>query len=102
MGKVPEYKFLETAGLDMDTCPIQITSGEFAGIVYRYGKISLKEIDTGDVQVTMDISIVNGPENFNHNTPEFTMAAGEIFVDIVEKNAKVEDPADLEDDVHQD
>jgi len=102
MAKVPEYKFVETASPDMDTCPIQITSGEFAGIVYRYGKISLKEIDTGDVQVTMDISIVSAPENFNHNTPEFTMAAGEIFVDIVEKNAKLEDPSDLEDDVHQD
>lgn len=102
MAKVPEYKFLETASPDMDTCPIQIITGEFAGIVYRYGKISLKEIDTGDVQVTMDISIVNAPENFDHNTPEFTMAAGEIFVDIVEKNAKLEDPSDLEDDVHQD
>jgi hypothetical protein len=102
MDKVPDYKFLETSNMNMDTCPIQILSGDFSGIVYRYGKISLKEMDSGDVQVTMDISIVNGPENFDHNTPEFTLVAGEIFVDIIEKNSKLESPIDLEDDVHQD
>jgi len=102
MDKIPEYKFLETSNLDMDTCPIQIISGDFSGIVYRYGKISLKELDSGDVQVIMDISIVDGPENFDQNTPEFTLVVGEIFVDIIEKNSKTNESVDLEDDVHQD
>ena len=102
MAKVPEYKFLETLEANADTCPIQIISGEFSGIVFRYGKISLKEMESGDIQVTMDITIVDGPENFNKDTPEFTMAAGEIFVDILEKNSTTKEPVDLEDDFHQD
>jgi len=102
MDKVPEYKFVENEYTEMDTCPIEILDGEYKGIVYRYGKISLKELDSGDVEVKMDIDILKSPENFDKNTENFTLIVGEIFVNIVEKNATMKDPVDLEDDVHQD
>ena len=44
MGKAIEYKFFPEASVDStQTCPIEITSGQFAGIGYRYGKIDFKE-----------------------------------------------------------
>ena len=44
MGKAVEYKFIPEGSIDStQTCPIEITSGQFAGIIYRYGKISFKE-----------------------------------------------------------
>jgi hypothetical protein len=103
MVKVPEYKFIEEISSDMDTCPIKILNGQFKDIIYRYGKISLKE-ENENVSVTMDITMVSCPKNFNQQDPEFTQTVGEIFVDIVEKNANTEkvESVDLEDDVHQD
>ncbi len=103
MVKVPEYKFIEEIGSGMDTCPIKILNGQFKDIIYRYGKISLKE-ENENVSVTMDITMVSCPENFNQHDPEFTQTVGEIFLDIVEKNANTEkvESVDLEDDVHQD
>jgi hypothetical protein len=102
MDKVPEYKFVENEYIEMDTCPIEILGGEYKGIVYRYGKISLQEFNSGDVEVKMDIEILKSPENFDKNTENFTRTVGEIFVNIVEKNAITKDLVDLEDDVHQD
>ncbi len=105
MVKVPEYKFLENEVEELDTCPIEIISGEYAGIVYRYGKISLNELESGDVNVTMDIIMIKAPENFDKKTKEFTETVGEIFVNIVENTSKeniTRDQVDLEDDVHQD
>jgi hypothetical protein len=103
MVKVPEYKFVDEMSSDTDTCPIKILSGPFQGIIYRYGKISLKE-ENENVSVTMDITMISCPENFNQQDTEFTQTVGEIFVDIVEKNsiAETKEMIDLEDDVHQD
>jgi hypothetical protein len=103
MVKVPEYKFLELLGETNETCPIQILDGKYKDIVYRYGKISLKEVENENLQVNMDIDMVVCPEGFDQQEPEFTQLIGEIFVDIIEKNmASIKDPVDLEDDVHQD
>ena len=56
MVKAPTFNYVPEASSDnMQNCPIQITSGEFKGIVYRYGKISLSEVDDGALNVTMDI-----------------------------------------------
>jgi hypothetical protein len=101
MDKTPKYQILENMSPEHDTCPIQILEGEFKDIVYKYGKISLNEIEGGQLAVTMDITLLSGPENFDQTNKEFTQTVGEIFVSIVEKEATA-DPLDLEDDVHQD
>jgi len=103
MVKLPEYKFVDEMASNMDTCPIKILNGPFQDIVYRYGKISLKE-ENENVSVTMDITMISSPENFNQQDPEFTQTVGEIFVDIVEKSSttNIKESVDLEDDVHQD
>lgn len=102
MDKVPDYKFVDELSVHNNTTPIEILSGEYSGIVYRYGKIGMKELDDGNISVNMDIEIVKAPENFNQQESNFTQTIGEIFVDIVEKSAPVSEPVDLEDDVHQD
>lgn len=102
MVKAPKYKFLSEASVDISqTCPIQILEGKFAGIVYRYGQISFKETDSGDLSVIMDIQMITAPDGFDQQDKDFTDAAGEIFVNIVESQVEAE-PSDLEADVHQD
>jgi len=102
MDKAPKYKFLPEASMDMtQTCPIQILEGKFTGIVYRYGQISFKEIDNGDLNVTMEIQMITAPQDFNQQDKEFTDIAGDIFVNIVENQVESE-PSDLESDVHED
>lgn len=99
-----EFEFLNDATTDpTQTCPIRIKSGPYSGIVYKYGKISLKE-ENEDLNVTMEIDIINAPDDFNQNEKDFTNTVGEIFVEIVEMGVEVKrnDPVDLEDDVHQD
>lgn len=102
MGKAPKYKFLSETSTDVSqTCPILIIEGKFEGIVYRYGKISFNEIETGELNVLMDIEMIAAPEGFNQQDKDFTDAAGEIFVNIVENQVESE-PSDLEADVHED
>lgn len=105
MANHPEYKFLEDSLDPGETCPVQITSGEFEGVVFRYGKISLNELDNGELNVTMDVTIIQSPEGFDKDNQKFTNAVGEIFSHIVETGVETQinrDPVDLEDDVHQD
>ena len=102
MAKAPKYKFLPEASIDISqTCPIEIIEGKFSGIVYRYGQISFKETDNGDLNVMMDIEMITAPEGFNQQDKDFTDTAGEIFVSIVEEQVEAE-PNDLEADVHED
>ena len=102
MVKAPKYKFLPEASIDISqTCPIEILEGKFQGIVYRYGKISFNEIETGELNVLMDIEMITAPEGFNQQDKNFTDVAGEIFVHIVESQVEAE-PSDLEADVHED
>ena len=103
MVKVPEYKFLDAVAEPNETCPIQILEGQFSGIVYKYGKISLEEIESGDLKVNMEVNVITSPDSFDQNNEEFTQTIGEIFVNIIEKGVETKkDPIDLEDDVHQD
>jgi hypothetical protein len=103
MVKVPEYKFKDEEIIGHDTCPIEIMEGPYSGIIYKYGKISMSETESGELSVNMDITIVKAPEGFNQQEKTFTQTVGEIFVDIVEKNVVADQqPIDLEDDVHQD
>ena len=102
MAKVPEYKFIDEMLVGHDTCPIRIMDGQFAGIVYKYGKISLEEVEGDNLKVNMDITMIEAPEGFNQQDEGFTQTVGEIFVDIVETDLGTNQPVDLEDDVHQD
>jgi hypothetical protein len=102
MAKVPEYKFKDEDMLNHDTCPIEILEGEYKGISYKYGKISLNETPEGELMVNMDIIMIKAPEGFDQQEKNFTQTVGEIFVDIVEKNVVADQSVDLEDDVHQD
>ena len=102
MVKEPNFRYLPEVSSDATSnCPIEITKGQFAGIIYRYGKISLEELDDGSLNVTINIEIIKAPENFDKNTKEFTNTIGEIFSEIVEDGIEQE-PIDLEDDVHHD
>ena len=102
MVKAPKYKFLPEASIDISqTCPIEILEGKFQGIVYRYGKISFNEMESGELNVLMDIEMITAPEGFNQQDKDFTDSAGEIFVHIVENQVEAE-PRDLEADVHED
>ena len=100
---VPEYKLItETAATDItETCPIEIMSGEFKGIVYRYGQISFNEVDGGHLAVNMQVELIKSPDNFDKNTEKFTKTVGDIFVDLVETQ-ELDSTSDLEEDVHQD
>ena len=102
MVKAPEFKYVPEAVSEIGTnCPIEITEGKYKGIIFNYGKISLKETDTGELDVTMEINLIKAPENFDQNEKDFTQAVGEIFTQIVESGVEQE-PTDLEDDVHHD
>jgi hypothetical protein len=103
MDKVPEYRFLDLEAKADETCPIEILSGEFEGVVYKYGKISLEELESGDLKVNMQVDVIDSFEGFNQENENFTKIVGEIFVNLIERGANVKsEPTDLEDDVHQD
>lgn len=104
MGSKIKYEFLEDPTSDVtQTCPIKIKSGPYQDIVFKFGKISLQEKGE-DLSVTMEIDIIEAPEDFNKEEQHFTNTVGEIFTNIVENGieAKTLDSVDLEDDVHQD
>ncbi len=103
MDKVVEYKFIPEVSIDStQTCPIEITSGKFSGIIYRYGKIDFKENGNDGLNVTMEIEMIKFPEGFDQANKDFTQTAGEIFVKIVESQVESDDYKDLEADVHED
>ena len=102
MVKAPKYKYVPEALNDINSnCPIEILEGPYQGIIFNFGKISLKETDNGELDITMEIEMIKAPEDFDKNQPEFTSTVGEIFTQIVEDGIQQE-PIDLEDDVHQD
>jgi len=102
MDKVPEFKYVPELSDDVSSnCPILIMEGQYKGIVYRYGRISLKETENQEIDVTMEIDIMKAPEDFNQSEKNFTETVGQIFTQIVEQGIEQE-PVDLEDDVHQD
>ncbi len=103
MDMAVEYRFIPEASVDStQTCPIEITSGKFSGIIYRYGKIDFKENGNDGLNVTMEIEMIKFPEGFDQANKDFTQTAGEIFVKIVESQVESDDYKDLEADVHED
>ncbi len=102
MDKAPDFDLLPDDTTDLtNTCPIIIKSGKFKDIVYRYGKISFKELDDGSLNVNMEVEMIKAPEDFNQQDPEFTEVVGNIFTKIIEDQVTSEEK-DLEADVHED
>jgi hypothetical protein len=102
MDKTPKFKYDPEASSDVGAnCPIQILEGKYKDIVYRYGKISLKETANEEISVTMEIDVLKAPDKFDQQQEDFTNVVGQIFTQIVEEGIEQE-PVDLEDDVHQD
>ena len=63
MDKAPDFDLLPDDTTDLtNTCPIIIKSGKFKDIVYRYGKISFKELDDGSLNVSMEVEMIKAPE----------------------------------------
>lgn len=101
MDKAPKFKYVpEVSANDGSNCPIEILYGKYKGIIYRYGKISLKETENEEINVTMEIDVLKAPDGFDQNQEDFTNTVGQIFSKIVEEGIEQE-PIDLEDDVHQ-
>ena len=71
MDKAPKFKYVPEVTSDVGSnCPIMIIEGKYEGIVYRYGKISLKETDNQEIDVTMEIDVLKSPKNFNQQDEE--------------------------------
>ncbi len=102
MDKAVDFDLLPDDTTDLtNTCPIIIKSGKFKDIVYRYGKISFKELEDGSLNVNMEVEMIKAPENFNQQDPEFTETVGNIFTKIIEDQVTTQEK-DLEADVHED
>jgi hypothetical protein len=102
MDKAVDFDLLPDDTTDLtNTCPIIIKSGKFKDIVYRYGKISFKELEDGSLNVNMEVEMIKAPEDFNQQDPEFTEVVGNIFTKIIEDQVTSEEK-DLEADVHED
>jgi len=104
MDKAPEFDLMETDTSDItETCPIKIKSGEYAGIIYRYGKISIQELEDDGLNVTMDIDVISATENFDKTNTSFTQTVGNIFMKLLEEKVEADmNEKDLEADVHED
>ena len=99
----PKYEFLEDGTSDItQTCPIKILEGKYQDIVYRYGKISLEQVDSGDLKINMEVQVIKSPDGFDQQEKDFTKTVGDIFVNIVESGIETDDFRDLEADVHED
>ena len=102
MDKAVDFDLLPDDTTDLtNTCPIIIKSGKFKDIVYRYGKISFKELEDGSLNVNMEVEMIKAPEDFNQQDPEFTETVGNIFTKIIEDQVTTQEK-DLEADVHED
>jgi len=102
MDKAVDFDLLPDDTTDLtNTCPIIIKSGKFKDTVYRYGKISFKELEDGSLNVNMEVEMIKAPEDFNQQDPEFTETVGNIFTKIIEDQVTTQEK-DLEADVHED
>lgn len=78
---LPEY--LVTA-YDDKISLVEIVTGKFAGVKYRYGKVGFSEVGSG-VKLSFTTEIYEHPPKFK-NDELFTQVSGDILVAILEKN----------------
>lgn len=85
------YAFVENAHTT-DEWHIKIKQGEYAGIIFKYGKIEIKEPEFGqeDAILKFDFKVVKLPEGFDmteedlNGDEDFMNFLGKILVHIIE------------------
>lgn len=69
---------------------IMITKGEYEGVIYQYGRVSVaeKENEDGTMPLSFDYNVIdqNGHDKEKlDNSPEFKNTLGDILVDILDE-----------------
>ena len=82
-----DYKFDIDPSEDSSFVNIQLLSGKFSGVVYKYGKVSLKEDEENDeAHLIFGFDIVDQIDHFNlEENLEFKNHIGEILTAIMVK-----------------
>ena len=88
------YVFVESKSQDQ-TC-IGIKGGKFAGVIYKYGKVSLGEENTdGNLPLKFEFDILDNnlipKEKFGE---DWSNLIGDILVDIIDEQGKENDKSD--------
>ena len=82
---IPTYEFIEDP-ID-DTTHIVITSGEAAGVVYRYGRVMFEENKLDDhLNIKFGYQLIRNPDQLTSET--ILPIISEILRDILEKEAR--------------
>ena len=81
-----QYVFITNRGENMQC--IGIKTGKYAGVVYKYGKVSLgEETDEGKMPFKFEFDILDSNliprEEFNGD--EFPKLIGDILVDVIDR-----------------
>jgi len=87
-----QYVFITNRDEDMQC--IGIKTGKYAGVVYKYGKVSLgKETDEGKMPFKFEFDILDSNliprEEFNGD--EFPKLIGDILVDVIDRQENTYD-----------
>lgn len=92
--KVEEYSFVEPRnGEELDTQPIMISSGDYAGVVFAFGVVRVFE-KIGKVKFSYTIHHISSDSSFTKEelmaSDKFRDTIGHILVDVVTKHGKQE------------
>lgn len=83
------YKFVENY-LHPEHFSILLSSGDYTGVVYRYGHVSIDECD-GYAKLNFKYHIENVPDHLHienlKNDSNFKNTLGDVLTNILEKNS---------------
>lgn len=71
------------------TADIILKSGPYSGVVFRYGKIHVEEIEGDNAVLRFDYDVASFPEGFKNDTT-FQKYIGDFLVYIIASNTEVE------------
>tara|TARA_Y100001973_G_C5207098_1_gene342332 strand:- start:6918 stop:7232 length:315 start_codon:yes stop_codon:yes gene_type:complete len=82
--KLNNYKFVQRKG-DEFAC-IQITKGDFVGVVYHYShiKIATEENEFKELPLSFKYDIMYNPHQVDIKSKEFIECIGQILIEVVE------------------
>ena len=80
------YTFVENATSE-EEWHVKVKEGEYAGVIYKYGKIQVHEIDD-EASLKFQFKVVDLPEHLNedelNSDTEFMTLLGDILTHIIE------------------